>query len=71
MSGHATVRIQPVFYVAPEAFDAVDMVATDRLALLLADYHVLTAQLQRGIGLSFIRIVLRAFARMRIDLPHR
>lgn len=39
-TGHATVGIEPLFGVAPEALDAVDVVASLGPALLLFDYDV-------------------------------
>jgi len=50
LPGHAAVRMQPVLGVAPKSLDAVDMVASDRLAFPLADHHVLATQLQRAEG---------------------
>ena len=47
----AAQRIQPVLGVAPEALDAVDVVAPDGATLLLADDHVLAAHRQGRVGL--------------------
>jgi len=44
-SRHAAVRILPFFGVTPEALNAVDMVASDRFALLLANHNMLAAHL--------------------------
>ena len=69
-AGHAAVWIQPVLGVAPEALDAVDVIAADRPSLLLADDHMVASQLQRGVGLPLVGVVQRAFAGVRIDLLH-
>lgn len=42
---HAAVGVQPILGIAPEAFDAVDVVAPDRPPPLFSDHHVLAAPL--------------------------
>lgn len=65
LPGHPVVRIQPVLGVALGALNAVDVIAPDRLSLPLADHHMLATQLQRGIGLPFVRVVQSALAGVR------
>ena len=55
--GYSTVVIQPVFCIAPEALNSVDMIPAFRLSLVLSDHHVVTPQSQRGIGMPVVRVV--------------
>lgn len=58
------------FGIAPEAFDAIDMVPAHRTTLSFADYHMLPAQFQRGVSLSFVYVVERTLTGVRLDLLH-
>lgn len=69
-AGHTPIRIQPVLGIAPEALDAMDMVAPHGLAFLLADHHMLTPQFQSGVSLPLVGVVQRALAGMGLDVAH-
>ncbi len=57
---HPTIRVEPVFGVAPEALDAVDVVPPLGAAFLLAHDDMVTLNPQAGIGLSVVGVVKAA-----------
>lgn len=67
---HAAIRIEPVLRIGSEPLDPVDVVASDRPSLLLADHHMVAPQTQRGIGLPLVRLVERTLAASRLDHLH-
>lgn len=70
LTRHTTVRVQPIFGITPEAFNAIDMLAPDRAPFRLANHDMLTAQPECGIRLPLIGVVQGAFAGMGLNLPH-
>ena len=54
---HASTRIQPVLGVAPEALNAVDLVAFPGTALLLAHDDMIALDAQAGVGRAVVRVV--------------
>jgi hypothetical protein len=55
--GDSTVRIEPMFRITPEAFNAVNMLTTLRPATIFSNDNMVTSNRQGGIGLPVIRIV--------------
>lgn len=55
--GYPTVRMKPVFGIAPEAFDTVDMVPSFGFPLLFADHDMIAPNRQRCVYLPFIGVV--------------
>ena len=68
-SGHSAERIEPVFSIAPEAFDPVDVISTFRSASLLPDHHVVSLDAQRTVCLPVIGVVETTGFGMRTDQP--
>src|SRR5437763_1292204 len=64
---HAAVHVEPMFGIAPEAFDPVDVVAPTRPAALLPDDDVRAANTQAGISLPVVRVVEAAGQGVRDD----
>jgi len=64
---HASIWIQPVLGVAPEALNAVDVIAPLRTALLLAHDDVIALDAQAGIGLPVVRVVETAWRGVGAD----
>jgi len=56
-SGYSAERIQPVFGIAPEAFDPVDVISTFRSASLLPNHHVVSLDAQRTVCLPVVGVV--------------
>lgn len=54
---HSAIHVKPMFGIAPEAFDAVDVVSTARSPLLFADDEMLAAHGQRSVSLPLVRLV--------------
>jgi len=55
--GHATIVIEPVFSIAPESFDPVEMVPPLRPSFLFPDDHMVAPNRQRRVGLPVVGIV--------------
>jgi hypothetical protein len=68
-SGYSTERIPPVFSIAPEAFDPVDVISTFRSASLLPDHHVVSLDAQRTVCLPVISVVETAGLGVSSDQP--
>lgn len=56
-AGYAAIRIEPMFGIAPEPFDTVDMVSPLRTTGFLAHHDVVTAYGQGRISLPLVRVV--------------
>jgi len=54
---HAALGVEPVLGMAPEAFDAVDMVPPPGTALLLTHDDVIALHPQTGVGLPVVSVV--------------
>jgi len=67
--GHSAERIEPVFGIAPEAFDPVDVNSTFRSASLLPDHDVVSLDAQRTVGLPVIGVVETSGPCVRTDQP--
>lgn len=68
-SGHSAERIEPVFGIAPEAFDPVDVISTFRSASLLPDHYVVSLDAQRTVCLPVVGVVETAGLGVRTDQP--
>jgi len=56
-SGYSAEWIQPVFSIAPEVFDPVDVISTFRSTSLLPNHHVVSLDAQRTVCLPVIGVV--------------
>ena len=54
--GYSAERIQPVFRIAPEAFNPVDVISTFRSSSLLPNHHVVSLDTQRTVGLPVVGV---------------
>ena len=68
-SGHSAERIQPVFSIAPEAFDPVDVISTFRSTPLLPNHQVVSLDAQRTVCLPIIGVVETAGLGVSTDQP--
>lgn len=59
-SGHSAERIEPVFGIAPEAFDPVDVVPSLGSSSFLSDHHMISLDAQRTIRMPIVRVVQTA-----------
>ena len=57
LSRHTAIHIQPVFGIAPEAFDAVDMVAAFGSPLVFGHNHMVATHLQTRISRILVSVV--------------
>ncbi len=55
--GHAAVVVEPMFGIAPKAFDSVQVAASLGMSLFLADNDVFSANRQRSIDLPIVGVV--------------
>jgi hypothetical protein len=65
-SGYSTVWMKPVFCVAPEPFDPIDMVSSFRLSLLFANHDMFTANRKRSVRLPIIGVIQTPRFRMSL-----
>lgn len=56
-SGHSAERIEPVFGIAPEPFDPVDVVASLRSSSFFSNHHMVPLDAQRAIRMPIVRVV--------------
>ena len=54
---HSAIHIKPMLGIAPEAFNAIDVVSAAGSPFLLADDDMLAAHCQRSVSLPVIRVV--------------
>ncbi len=64
---HATIRVEPVLGVAPEALDAIDMVPPLGPTLLLAHHDMVALHPQARIGLPVVGVVKATWGGMGAD----
>ena len=57
---HSPVLIKPMFGIAPEAFNAVNVVPTARFAFFLTHYDMIASECKRCICMPIIRIIKRS-----------
>jgi hypothetical protein len=66
--GHTAIVIKPMFSIAPEPLDPVEMIPTFRPSFLFQDDHMVAPNRQRGVGLPVIGIVEASWLGV---LPHQ
>jgi len=54
---HTPVGIEPMFGIAPEAFNAIYMLLALRFASSFSDHHMVAADSQGSIGVPFVSVV--------------
>ena len=67
--GHSAERIQPVFGIAPEAFDPVDVISTFRSTSLLPNHYVVSLDAQRTVCLPVVGVVETTGLGVSTDQP--
>ena len=56
----ATVMVEPVFCIRPEAFTTIEMISAFRFPLVLSDHHMVTADIEKGVCVPIIGIIQAA-----------
>ena len=64
--GYPSVGVEPVFGVAPESLDPIDMGSTSGAAGFLPDHHVLSPHCKGSVGLPIVRVVEASGLGMRL-----
>jgi len=55
--GNASVMIEPVFGIGPEAFDTVDVISTFGAPLVFTNDHVIASDIQKSIGVPVVGVI--------------
>ena len=58
--GYPTVVIEPVFRIRPEALNTIEMISAFRFTLFLSDYHMVTADIEKGVCVPIIGLLQAA-----------